>query len=303
MPFTTLIALSVTFLASLLGPLCGIGGGVIIKPVVDALGVIPVAEVSFLSSVSVLAMSASTLMQDALSRAFAGRRWGRSAVLPGDGRGACQAEAAPAGFRLRIAAASDAPLAGLLPIALGSAVGGVIGKLAFSRLMAAFPQAERIGAVQAGALVACALAALVYLHGRARGRFGGLLLTGAAAEATVGCAAGACWAFLGIGGGPFNVAILALFFSMGGKRAARASLFIIACSQTASFAYLVLASQVPAVPPEMLTGMVAAAVGGSVVGRRLSASLDDAATGALTGAALVLIILVSLYNMARFLAL
>ena len=28
----------VCFLASLLGPLCGIGGGVIIKPIVDAMG-------------------------------------------------------------------------------------------------------------------------------------------------------------------------------------------------------------------------------------------------------------------------
>ena len=58
----------VCFLASLLGPLCGIGGGVIIKPVVDAMGVMGVGAVSFLSSVSVLVMSLSTLVQNACTR-------------------------------------------------------------------------------------------------------------------------------------------------------------------------------------------------------------------------------------------
>ena len=38
MPLSYLAVFIVAFLASLLGPLCGIGGGVIIKPVLDAFG-------------------------------------------------------------------------------------------------------------------------------------------------------------------------------------------------------------------------------------------------------------------------
>ncbi len=57
MPLSYLAVFIVAFLASLLGPLRGIGGGVIIKPVVDAMNVMPVATVSFLSSISVLTMS------------------------------------------------------------------------------------------------------------------------------------------------------------------------------------------------------------------------------------------------------
>ena len=60
MDFRFVAVFIVCFLASLLGPLCGIGGGVIIKPVVDAMGVMGVGTVSFLSSVSVLVMSLST---------------------------------------------------------------------------------------------------------------------------------------------------------------------------------------------------------------------------------------------------
>ncbi len=58
MPLSYLAVFIVAFLASLLGPLCGIGGGVIIKPVVDAMNVMPVCHgLFFLSSISVLTMS------------------------------------------------------------------------------------------------------------------------------------------------------------------------------------------------------------------------------------------------------
>lgn len=74
MSISFVLMLIVTFLATLLGPICGIGGGVIIKPVVDALGIMPVAEVSFLSGIAVLVMAVVTLVQDAL----AGERGGES---------------------------------------------------------------------------------------------------------------------------------------------------------------------------------------------------------------------------------
>ena len=39
----------VSVLASMAGAICGIGGGVLIKPVLDAFGVLDVATISFLS--------------------------------------------------------------------------------------------------------------------------------------------------------------------------------------------------------------------------------------------------------------
>ncbi len=47
----------VSFFSSLVGAICGIGGGVIIKPVLDAVGVMSVSAVSFLSGCTVLSMS------------------------------------------------------------------------------------------------------------------------------------------------------------------------------------------------------------------------------------------------------
>ena len=52
-----LIVILVSFGASVIGAICGIGGGVIIKPVLDALGVIPVNTISFLSGCTVFSMA------------------------------------------------------------------------------------------------------------------------------------------------------------------------------------------------------------------------------------------------------
>ena len=48
---------AVSILSSIAGSICGIGGGVIIKPVLDAVGVMSVSSISFLSGCTVLAMS------------------------------------------------------------------------------------------------------------------------------------------------------------------------------------------------------------------------------------------------------
>ena len=257
-----IVAIAVCFLASLLGPLCGIGGGVIIKPVIDALGIMPVAAVSFLSSMSVLTMALATLVQNAAGRT------------------------------------STINVRSMLPIALGSAVGGVCGKALFNRLSAMFVHVELVGAVQEAVLVALSVLVLVYTLNK--GRMRPFDIQGVASRAVVGFVAGACWSFLGIGGGPFNLAILSLFFSMDSKPAAQASLFIIAFSQTASLFYTIATGSVPRVSLSVLAGMCAAAVAGSVVGRTLVRRMDSAAVDRLYRLALVLIIALSSYNVMRF---
>lgn len=57
------VLLFVCLVASTIGAIVGAGGGVIIKPVLDAFGVLPVSTVSFLSSVTVLCMSVSSLIR------------------------------------------------------------------------------------------------------------------------------------------------------------------------------------------------------------------------------------------------
>ncbi|WP_407537142.1 hypothetical protein [Cetobacterium somerae] len=50
--------------ASILGAISGIGGGVIIKPILDALGTMQVSTISFLSGCTVLGMTTMTLYRN-----------------------------------------------------------------------------------------------------------------------------------------------------------------------------------------------------------------------------------------------
>ena len=52
-----LLVFAVCFCSCIVGAICGIGGGVMIKPALDALGIMDVATISFLSGCTVLSMS------------------------------------------------------------------------------------------------------------------------------------------------------------------------------------------------------------------------------------------------------
>ena len=53
-----LIVFAVCLAASAAGGICGIGGGIIIKPVLDAMGIMSVSAISFLSGMTVMTMAA-----------------------------------------------------------------------------------------------------------------------------------------------------------------------------------------------------------------------------------------------------
>lgn len=60
---------AIAFFASTIGAICGIGGGVIIKPVMDAFGVMDVSVINFLSGCTVLSMTCCGILGG-----FAGRK-------------------------------------------------------------------------------------------------------------------------------------------------------------------------------------------------------------------------------------
>lgn len=259
-----LIIATVCFLASTLGPLCGIGGGVIIKPIVDSLGVMGMATTSFLSSLTVLTMSLSTLAQQGWARA---RHPGRPAT-------------------------PYPPTA--LPLSIGAATGGVAGKVVFNAIHGSLSSAETVGAIQAAVLFALSAATIAYTL--LRSRVSTLHVAGAVPSALIGAVTGAMWAFLGIGGGPFNLVILTLLFSEQTRAAARESILIIAFSQVASLVYTIASGSVPAFEPLMLAMMAAMAVAGSVAGKRIASRITDRGTNVLYALTLIVVMLLCVRN-------
>ena len=120
------IFLGVSFCASVVGAICGIGGGVLIKPLLDAFGVLSVASISFLSGCTVLAMSCYSVIK--------AKKSGDSLVDMKTGT----------------------------PLAIGAALGGVAGKMVFQFLSDFSGNKDKVGAIQGICLLIITFGTMVY---------------------------------------------------------------------------------------------------------------------------------------------
>ena len=91
----------------------------------------------------------------------------------------------------------------------------------------------------------------------------------------IGLVLGVLSSFLGIGGGPMNLAVLSYFFSMNAKDAATNSLFIILLSQITSLLQTLLTGSLPEFEVVYLVFMVAGGVIGGYLGHFISARLRE----------------------------
>ncbi|WP_066541316.1 sulfite exporter TauE/SafE family protein [Acutalibacter muris] len=257
---TELVMLLVCLIASGLGSVAGFGGGVIIKPVLDALNVLPVSTISFLSGCTVLAMSVVSLLKS---------------------RGN--------GVKLQIRTT--------MPLAAGAAVGGLIGKWLFELIKSSADE-NVLGLCQSALLLA--LTVLVWIYTVKRDCLPSYRLENLQVCGLAGLGLGMVSSFLGIGGGPMNVALLFLLFSMDAKTAAKNSIFIILFSQAASLASALCQQNVPYFAWHQLTLMVAGGVGGALLGAAMSRRMDNRAVERLLMALMLIILIVNGYNIFHF---
>lgn len=253
------IFFAVAFGASVVGAICGIGGGIVIKPVLDALDIGSPATINFLSGCTVLSMSLYSV--------------GRS---------------------LRSGGAIDTSRG--TPLAIGAAFGGVVGKELFSAVKDLSGSAA-VGAAQASTLLVITIGTLVYTISKDKIKTHDL--SSRASSFLIGSLLGVMSSFLGIGGGPINLVVLAYLFSMTTKTAAANSLYIILFSQATSIISTIATLTVPPFDAGALLLMIAGGVGGGIVGRRINRSIDDRAVNKLFIALMIAIIGICAYNITR----
>ena len=252
----------ISFLASIAGAICGIGGGVIIKPLLDSFGLMDVKTISFLSGCTVLAMSTYSFVVSKVKK--------ESLV------------------DMRIGT----------PLAIGAAVGGVLGKSLFQALVQSFEQ-NYVGAMQAGCLLAVTLGTLVYTIYKAKIKT--LHVTSLVVCLMVGLVLGVMSSFLGIGGGPINLVVLFFFFSMPTKTAAQNSLYIILFSQITSLINTLVTRTVPEFGFGLFVLMVGGGIFGGVAGRFVNRKLDAGMVNRLFIGLMVVIMGICVYNIIQFL--
>ena len=265
MDILAIIALLTAFGASVVGGICGIGGGVVIKPVLDLIGFASVSAIGFLSSCTVLSMSLYNVGKSYLEKS--------AAIDKKSGT----------------------------PLAVGAAIGGIAGQQLFRFIKAAVASDSITGASQAILLMVLVLGTLIYTVKKKS--ITPLEINGSAICLVIGLALGTASSFLGIGGGPFNLVVLHFFLGYETKRAVENSLYIVLLSQLANIMTTIISGSIPAVTTSSLLLMAAGGIAGGVVGKKISKKLSGDAVDKLFIALMVLIIVICIYNAYKYLAL
>ena len=258
---TAVILLIICLLASSVGAIVGAGGGVIIKPVLDMLGILPVSTVSFCSGCTVLGMSLCSLIRNRND-----------------------------GVKLQIKTSTA--------LAVGAVTGGLAGKWLFELVKNGFGNERVLGAIQAVFLTVITIGVFLYVCNKEK--LPSKNVKSITAAIVIGIFLGIISSFLGIGGGTSNVAVLFFFFSMEAKEAAKNSLYIIIFSQISSIVSAIMTGSVPEFEWMHLLCMVAGGIGGALIGAAISKRIDNRGVEKILKALLIVIIMIDFYNVLKF---
>jgi len=255
------LCIVVSFAASLTGAICGIGGGVIIKPVLDLFQVADVTTIHFLSSCTVLAMSLYSVVKNLL------------------------------GGEKRVSMKTGTFLAA------GAILGGFLGKWLFQRAALLFSESSRLTSAQSLLLAVLMMLSLCYMLSSNRIRKHEI--KNSAACVCIGTGLGTISSFLGIGGGPFNLLVFDYFFKMNIKEAAVNSLYVIMCSQLSGLFINIATKAVPDFSKPTLIAMVICGIGGGFFGRRINKALPEKHVQKLFHILIIVIIGIAVSNFIR----
>ncbi len=215
----------IIFFATFLGAFVGLGGGVIIKPMLDLIGHDTVEVVNFISSCAVFSMSISSSIK-------------------------------------HIKAKTKIDFTFILMLSVGAVIGGICGSGLFDFLLSRMDNALLKG-IQGIILGILLVFAVAYVN---MGKAKAFEIKHFAAIMAVGFFMGAIASFLGVGGGPINVAFLMLFFGFDIKTSAVYSVCTIFFSQLSRLLTLTVTHSIPSVSILTVFVAVVCAVMGGIAG-------------------------------------
>lgn len=211
--------------STFLGAFVGLGGGVIIKPLLDLIGRDTVDVVNFISTCAVFSMSISSSIKHIRNKTKIDFRF-------------------------------------VITLSIGAVIGGILGSGTFNLLIERF-DLELLKGIQGLILGLLLVASVIYINLKNKKSFD---IKSPVGIALVGLTLGFIASFLGVGGGPINVAFLVLFFSMSMKESAVYSVIIIFFSQLSKLISMGVSQSVPQVSIVTLAVAIVCAVLGGILG-------------------------------------
>ncbi len=249
----------IVLIASILGAISGIGGGVIIKPILDAISPYNTFVIGVLSCFAVLTMAVSSVTKQAINK-------------------------------------TPIDLSVAVPLGLGSIVGGVIGDVIFTYVRAGSND-NVVKIAQACVLIALLLFVVIYML-LVNGKENKVLVKSKILTIIVGLVLGMLSTFIGIGGGPINIAVLCLLFGMDIKGATINSLVMIIFSQLAKLVKLAISGTlfVSTLPWWMILAMSVFAVIGGLIGSTINKKIENKHILTVYISTMIFIIAINVYN-------
>ena len=208
----------IIFFATFAGAFVGLGGGVIIKPLLDLVGHDSIAVVNFISSFAVFSMSISATAK-------------------------------------HIKVKTKLNFKFIFILSIGAVAGGIGGSCIFDN-----SALKRMQGIILGILL---VLSVIYINLKNRKSFH---IKNPAGIIFAGLALGLTASFLGVGGGPINVAFLVLFFSMSMKDAAVYSVGVIFFSQLSKIITIAVSGSIPEFTVPTLAAAILCAVAGGIIG-------------------------------------
>ena len=242
--------------ATTVGSLTGMGGGVIIKPLMDVLHDFDVQTIGVISSLTVFSMSVVSIGKQMLAK-------------------------------------TKIPFGTAIPLALGSVAGGLAGEKLLQVI---------VNALQANSAVTVVLILAVFLYMKNKSRIPSKHLEGVAVSLLVGVFLGICSSFLGIGGGPINVALIIYLFSMDTKSATVCSLVTILFAQISKLGTVALTTGFGGFDLSIAPVMIVGAIAGGFIGASLNKKCSEVSVEKAFNAVQLIVLAISIFNIVRNLA-
>lgn len=247
---------TIILFATIFGAIAGLGGGVIIKPLFDMIGVHDASTIGFYSSVAVLTMCIVSIFKQ-IKKGFQ--------------------------FDLKT----------IICISIGSLIGGLLGETIFNIIMQ-YLDNNTVKIIQAVLLGITLILIMIYtLH---KNKFKTYHMKSKASIFVVGIFLGSISVFLGIGGGPLNVAILMLLFSLEMKESVIYSITTIFFSQVSKLGQIALTGKLIEYDLTYVPFICICAVLGGFIGTCINQKLNNQKIEKIYLALIVLLIGISCYN-------
>lgn len=247
----------VALFSTILGSSAGLGGGIIIKPVLDSLGDYALPTINLLSSSTIFIMSIVTVFYQLKKK---------DKINPKN----------------------------TIVVATGSVVGGIIGQKLMSFILSKDINIGLINNMQS--IIIIILLISVFLYMRNKDNIKSYKINNILAIGLLGLFLGAISAFLGIGGGPINVAAFTILFSMTANEAARNSILVIFFSQGSKIISIAVTTGFSSYNLDMLPYMLVGGVLGGIIGYKVNKAVSEKSIIKIFNSVTLSIILLNLYN-------